>query len=114
MAEIEEVHGFKFGRDVYPTREAAEAARRSKEARDQQYEANLQLSEALHSLIEVNHWEGRTWREVAEGVCDDLFPVHRDRTRAADEFMKAMDRAADAYEALSLTSPTKDGASGNE
>lgn len=106
MGDIQEVHGFRFGSEVYPTREAAEAAQRFAAARDQQYKANLRLSDALACLIERNHWEGRAWGEVAEGICDDLFPVHRDRSSAGEEFMKAMDRAADAWEALSLSTPS--------
>lgn len=102
MADIEEVHGFKFGSEVYPTREAAEAVQRYKSAYDCQYKANQQLSRALLCLIEGNGWEGRPWREIAEDVCDDLFPAYRERADAADGFMRSLDRAADAYEALGL------------
>lgn len=103
--KIEEVHGFRFGGHVYPTRaEAEEAAATLASARTNMQDAIDWLRDKLVDLFEPN-WPPGDCEARLGGICDDLFPIYGDRGEAGNAFMQALDCAADAYEALSLLRP---------
>jgi hypothetical protein len=111
--DFEEIHGFKFGGKVYPTKAEAERAYQIDKASEAIESSIGMLAEHLGHLLWSNWLDNGDRQRTAKGICEDLFPIHqRDRTEHAAEFMRWLAVAIEEHSAFAairdLPAPTKD------